>query len=148
MHLVQQLNNWAAWAHPNPSKCPCRGGWLVSDFDTIHGCGFHGGAPHPEDDQGHETFDFEAHRLRNLRKAFVIFRSAAGMDNVLFRACVVRRAAPGATPEQMVDAADEIADEIVRDREDAEARQQGFSCALEMRWDEDARNEQRYGPDY
>jgi hypothetical protein len=149
MHIVQQLNNWAAWALPNPGTCPCHGsGWLISDFDTFHRCGFHGGPPHPEDQEGVETFDYEAHRLSNLREAYVTYRAAAGMDNVLFRACVVRRAGPGATPQQMVDAADEIAEEAVRDREEGEARRQGFSCALEMRWDEDARLEQQYGPDY
>jgi len=148
MHPVQQLNNWSAWAIPNPRRCPCRNGWLLSDWDTWHHCGLHGGTPHPEDDEAQEEFDYEGHRLRKMREAFVIYRQMSGMDSAAFKAAVVRRAGAEATPQGFVDAAEGIAEEISRDRREAEARGQGYSCGLEMMLAEEAQREQRHGPDY
>ena len=139
MHIVQQLNDWALWAHPNPGRCPCRGGgWLVSDYDTVHGCGLHGGAPHPEDEEGHETFDFEAHRLGNLRKAFITFRENTGMEGPAFKAAVLAQVGADATPQAFVDAANVLSDDHTYEAQEAEARSRGYSCGLEMRWDDEA----------
>lgn len=142
MHLVQQLNNWSVWAIPNPRSCPCNGsGWLLSDFDTWHACGFHGPAPHPEDEEGHESFDHEAHRLRGLRKAFVAYREMSGMDSKSFKAAVIRKAGAGATPQQFVDVAQGFGEEGAYDAREAEARSQGFRCGLEMMLEEEAQLE-------
>lgn len=144
MHPVQQLNNAALWSNPNPKECPCRGsGWLVSDFDTFHACNEHGGTPHPEDDQGQEGFDWEAHSLRIRRRAYRIFQEASGLDREAFRAEVVRVAGADASPQGFVDAADALAHERLQVAEEKEARRQGYSCAMEMRMAEWAEEEQR-----
>lgn len=142
MHLVQQLNNAALWSHPNPSQCPCGGrGWLLSDYDTWHACNAHGRTPHPEEDEGYEDFDWEAHGLKIRRRAYRIFQKASGLDRAAFRAEVMRRAEAGATPSQLVDAADGVAHERCRQTEDGEARRLGYSCAMEMRMEEWAEEE-------
>lgn len=146
MHLVQQLNNWAVWAVPNPRKCPCNGsGWLVSDFDTTHACGLHGGAPHPEDEHGAEHFDYEAHRLTKLREAFVAYRGMSRMDKAAFKAAVIRKAGANATPQEFVDAAEEIGQAAAREAREADARVNGYFCDLERRWEEEAEREAEEG---
>ena len=144
MHLVQQLNNAALWSHPNPSQCPCGGrGWLLSDYDTWHACNVHGRTPYPEDEEGHEGFDWEAHDLRIHRRAYRTFQEASGLDRVAFRAEVMRRVEAGATlsRSRFVDAANEVAHERTQRAEDEEARRCGYSCAMEMRMEEWAEEE-------
>lgn len=142
MHLVNQLDQWSVWAVPNPKACPCGGsGWLRSDFDTVHRCGLHGGTPHPEDDEGYEHFNYEAHRLKCLREAFVTYREAAGMSGPEFKAAVLKQAGPDASPQDMVDVAQQLAEDALYDAHEAEARARGFSCGLEMRLAEEARIE-------
>lgn len=55
-----------AWAHHNPTDCPCQGtGWLGSDLDTFHQCPIHYvGQIHPETDIYHLP---EPPRLRGFR---------------------------------------------------------------------------------
>lgn len=140
MHIAQQLNNSFLWADPNPRTCPCRGsGWLLSDFDTWHECHFHGRTPHPEDDEAVEEFDYEAHRLNNLRRAFVAFRESTGMSGPDFKTVVTHRVGAKATPQEYVDAAEGLAEEMAREGAEAQARREGFSCALEMRLANEAR---------
>lgn len=140
MHLVNQLNQWSLWAVPNPGQCPCRGsGWLLSDFDTWHRCGLHGGTPHPEFEPG--GFDFEAHRTKCLREAFVTYREASGMNGLDFKAEVLRQAGPDASPQAMVDVAQRLAEDAIHDAHEAEARERGYSCGLEMRLAQEAHQE-------
>lgn len=148
MHLVNQLDQWSLWAVPNPRQCPCRGsGWLHSDYDTFHRCGLHGGTPHPEDEDGHESFDYEAHRLKCLREAFVTYREASGMNGPDFKAEVLRQAGPEASPADMVDVAEQLAEDALHRAHEAEARDRGYSCGLEMRLAQEAHREaqERYG---
>lgn len=42
--------NSSTWAHPNRTKCSCRGGWWLSELDTWHKCPYHKG-PHPEEEE-------------------------------------------------------------------------------------------------
>ena len=37
-------------SHPDESKCGCRGGWFLTDFDTWEECPCHRGRRHPEDE--------------------------------------------------------------------------------------------------
>ena len=140
MHLVNQLNQWSLWAVPNPRNCPCGGsGWLLSDYDTWHRCGLHGGTPHPEDEEA--EFDYEAHRLKCLREAFVTYRQATGMSGPEFKAAVLERVPEGSTPQEMVDEAEVMAQDALQDAHEAEARARGYSCGLEMRLTEEAHRE-------
>ena len=57
-----------AFADADKAKCPCKGGWYLSDFDTWHECPeHHAGEPHPEDmdpREGHDgTEDYEAQEI-------------------------------------------------------------------------------------
>lgn len=153
-HMFQELRS-GRWAEINPSKCPCRGGWLVSDLDTYHQCPIHGGGvPHPEtEDPGDVPFDFEAHRLGCFRAAYRIFRDRANLHPRAFEeACrmKVRNARyethgfddrSPITPQEWVNAAEMIADQEMAKAEELKARMQGYSCALEMRWAEEAARE-------
>lgn len=54
IQISSDLNS-GAWAHPAPGQCPCRGGWMLSDYDTWHRCPVHGtDVPHPDEA---ESFD-------------------------------------------------------------------------------------------
>lgn len=73
--IMQELNS-SAWNEINPTRCPCRHGWLLSDFDTWHRCHEHGqGVPHPEDDD--TGFNVVYHTLAMFRKAYKTYRDIA-----------------------------------------------------------------------
>ena len=134
----------AAWNEINPSKCPCRshGGWLLSDFDSWHRCKTHGaGVPHPESD---EDFDSEAHNLTIHRVAFETFNTIAvrnGFVGGFNAACAKLMPAGDRSPKAWVDAAEKISETYHHEREEMNAAQRGFSCALEARLDDEAEQE-------
>lgn len=139
-HPAQELDG-GRWAEHNPSKCPCRGGWLLSDWDSWHRCPLHGkGLPHPEEcdnEGGRPEFDYEAHTLHINRQAYVHFLNEAiraGMTRESFKAAVTDAVAPTGTPAEWVNAADAVAEEAWRMEANARAQAQGFSCRLEAAW--------------
>lgn len=143
-HDYQELRG-GAWAHLNPSQCPCRGhGWLLSDLDTHHKCPVHGaGVPHPENEEDHSGFDAKAHTLGIYRRAAAAYRDRfvkAGGTVAEFKALVVKAlAGKGAvTPARWVDIAMEIAEVQVADTADERAVAAGYSCDLERRLEEEA----------
>lgn len=130
------------WAEINPFKCPCRGGWFLSDVDTWHACSVHNhGAPHP-DDESDNDFNHSAHRLYNMRAAYCTFRAIAANNGISHHdfemACrrVIGCTAP--TAKDWVNAADDVAEMCCRDVQEATALRFGYSCALEMQQAEDA----------
>ena len=112
MHMVQQLDA-GGWEHPHPNLCPCRGGWLNSDWDTWHKCREHyRGQPNPEYDgeEAEEVFDYARARLENYRDAWRVARAGSGLDGPVFLALVRRDVGFDApTPKEWVDAAFEVA---------------------------------------
>lgn len=138
-HPVNELDS-GRWANPNPSACPCRGGgWLLSDWDTLHLCPMHGkGVPHPEEET---EFDYRAHSLRVHREAWVYFRVQSGMAPRAFREAVtahirtrVRATTFVPTPKDWVDFADEVAEMVWQEEADRRAVAAGYSCRLEAAW--------------
>lgn len=134
----------SAWNETNPDRCPCGGrGWILSDFDTWHRCQTHGfGVPHPEDDEA--TFDYGAHKIEMLRQAYRVFKSNAqhlGLKGRFQDACLQVIVCPVLSPSVWVSAAEEVADRLEAQREEAAAHAAGFSCALEARWAADAESE-------
>lgn len=132
------------WAEINPVRCPCRGsGWLLSDFDTFHACPVHGnGVPHPEDED--MVFDYEAHMLKVRRAAYATFRNTAmrhNVDRVQFRKLVEARVASERRPQDWVNAAEEVAEDLSMMAAEEEAHRLGYSCRLEMSWALDAADE-------
>jgi hypothetical protein len=128
------------WAEANPYTCPCRSGWLLSDFDTWQRCPIHGkSVPHPEDEDG--SFDHGAHRLQLARTAYAQFRAEArqaGFRGSFKAAC---RAASGRyrpSIKEWVCAAEQVASEYRQEVAEQAARRAGYSCGLERRWSEDA----------
>jgi len=113
-----------AWAHIHPDLCPCDGGWLLSDFDTLHRCPLHHeqGVPHRNPDewtegdrQAAEAYDWKAYGLRQYRKAWIAYRRRSGLPAKEFRRRAERVLSEtrGATasPRVWVDAAQEVAEE-------------------------------------
>ena len=126
----------------NPKTCPCRGGWLSTNYDTWHACKLHGkGVPHPEDEN--DNFDYDAHNIKIRREAYATFRDIAMRNGFKgsFKAACLALMGEDRSPQAWVDAADDVAMQIVRDAEEASARKRGFSCALEARWSDDAAQE-------
>ena len=78
--MFRQLES-GAWADPDYFECPCRGGWLLSDFDSFHRCPFHAeGDRHPEDDSEfteEEMKASEGYRLRMARATFKNYERTA-----------------------------------------------------------------------
>lgn len=140
-HPVNQLNS-AVWCEVNPDRCPCRGGWLLSDYDTWHRCQIHGqGVPHPEDEDN--TFDFEAHSLNNYRAAYRFFRREfcrlTGMDTRAYEMMIPMLVDPlTTTPKGFVEIAEHCYERALTSHADQMAALAGFSCALEMRFAEEA----------
>jgi len=135
------------WADPNPDRCGCKGtGLWVSDFDSYHECPFHGDPdiPDPEwDDETHGpcTFDWDAHERRICVDAYRHFRDQAvelGLSAEVFEAICRRDLGAGEhTPREWVNAANAAAEELAHTLEEANARAEGFSCALERRLEEE-----------
>ena len=134
-----------AWAERNPSKCPCKGnGWVLSDLDTWHQCQMHGaGVPCPENDDG--SFRSGPHKILMLRAAFKGFRLGAvrcgftGSFNAACRKLLVGKP----TPAAWVDAAEAVCTDAEAEFAEAQARREGFSCALEARYAGYAEEERR-----
>lgn len=129
------------WADPNPSQCPCRGhGWFNSDFDVAFECRIHShGAPHPEDEERRETFDWAAHDVRVHRQAWRDAQARSGMERWAFRVAVEAhvRACTGfvaPTMREWVDFAFDVAEHEWSEAQDSRARRMGFSCRLEASW--------------
>ena len=134
------------WADPNPYRCPCRGtGWLVSDYDTYHRCPLHGGgAPHPEDDE--TVFDYNAHRIGMARIYWRLLRHEAltlGFEGDFTEACVATADKPPITPQAWVAAAERVAAPLAREHAEKDVRRRGYSCALELRLEEEAIRERK-----
>ena len=156
-HPGNELNS-GRWANPNPSQCPCRGGWLLSNWDTWHQCPLHGkGVPDPEDENENgerPEFDRAGHDLYINRQAYAHFRNEAeraGMTRAAFRAAVTDMVAPTRTPADWVNAADEVAEAAWSEAADVRAQKAGFSCRLEAAWAAEAEFEHgcgRAGLDY
>jgi hypothetical protein len=131
----------SAWNEISPFKCPCRNGWLLSDFDTWHRCKTHGvGVPHPDPDSEDESFDMGAHHLKICREAFVTFRTIArkaGLKGSFNDACLKHMTA-SRTPKAWLEAAEKVAEYMAYHAEEERAASYGYSCALEMRQHEDA----------
>lgn len=128
----------SAWNDINPFKCPCRGGWLLSDFDTWHRCKTHGvGVPHPEDESGeHVGFDHGTHGMKVCRTAYATFRDMArrnGFKGNFKHACLKVMVGDDRSPKAWVNAADVVANECRYDAEERTAKARGFSCGLEAR---------------
>lgn len=144
-NTMRELDN-GRWSEIVPSQCPCRGGWLLSDYDTWHRCPLHGkGVPHPEDDGA--EFDFDAHHVQIHRAAWVALAGQAGLDLPCFGAAVKAVArATGAHPETPVEwvaLAAEVAEAAWVEASEARARADGFSCRLEASLAEEAAIERR-----
>lgn len=111
------------WANRNPNRCPCRGsGWYLSDLDIPFRCRLHGrGVPEPTDDgENSDGFDYQGHWLAVFRAAFADFREEAKRAGVRsnkgFLTLTKRklRVLPEeATPQEWVDAAEEVAREWI-----------------------------------
>lgn len=143
-HLYTQMER-GLWAEQNPSRCPCRGnGWFLSDWDIWFKCPIHGwNVPHPDEEA---VFDDDAHWLHCMRSAYTMFRIQSGMTSKEFRANIEPHA-PEAffwTPADWVNAAEELAVSILREREEEQAHADGFDCALEARLAEEAELEREY----
>ena len=127
----------SAWNEINPAKCPCRNGWLLSDFDTWHQCRTHGkGVPHPEDDsESAEAFDWEDHRLKIMRTAYATFRHIARRNGFKgdFELACLRTMANDRTPLAWVNAAEDLAEDLRYEAEEKAAIASGYSCGLEAR---------------
>lgn len=130
------------WANPNPSRCECRDGWLLSDYDTFHRCPYHGqGVPHPDSDEGEgkEAFDYAAHWIRIHREAWVYFAQRSGMSPEAFREAVRAYALTSGcggtlSPREWVDFADEVEEKIWEAEIQREAVAKGFASRLEAAW--------------
>lgn len=100
------------WAQANPAKCPCRGGWLLSDYDTWHRCPLHGkGVPHPDDEE--EGFDSHHHNITMLRDIYAAFRDQA--HRMGFRGNFRLAANPDQafkTPQEWVNAAEKVVETL------------------------------------
>ena len=135
-HAMRELQS-GQWADLNPFTCPCRSGWLLSDFDTWHRCPVHGhDVPHPEDDSpSAEAFDSVANGLKVCREAYKIFRDVARRDGFKgnFKLACMSRIGDDRSPKAWVNAADEVAEECSREAADQMASRRGFGSALEMR---------------
>ena len=141
-NIMQHLNS-SRWSLTNPSQCPCRGrGWLTSDYDTSHECRYHGGTPHPEGED--EGFDWDAHKGRTLLKAFEVFRSDAlvdGLKGSFLKACFDMLHTDTPTPADWVNAAQDVAADCAYEATEAQAKREGYSCGLEMRYAQEAAQE-------
>lgn len=143
---MQELDS-GAWAEIVPAHCPCRGrGWLVSDYDTAHACPVHGGkhVPHPEDDR--DDFDWSMHSLRIHRAAWRNLASQVGLNLTTFYKAVLaflqsNQAHRPTTPQEWVEAAFEVSEDIRRAETEAKAVRKGYSCRLEAVWAIDGREE-------
>jgi len=143
--------NRCMWADPNPDRCGCKGhGLWVSGFDSWHECPFHShpDLPHPEWDEethGPCTFDWDAHERRVCVVAYRQFRDEGGELGVtpeLFEALCRRELGAGDhTPREWVNAANGLVDELRHTLEEANARAEGYCCALERRWAVDGQAE-------
>ncbi len=103
------------WAQANPAKCPCRAGWLLSDYDTWHRCPLHGeGVPHPED--GEVEFDMAAHKLQVLRDTYADYRDQAHRmgfrGNFRLECALFLKCAFEPSPQDWVNAAEETVDQL------------------------------------
>lgn len=131
------------WADHNPSQCPCHGhGWFNSDFDVAFECPLHShGAPHPEDEEGCESFDWAAHSLQVNRQAWRDAQNRSGMAPWPFRVAVeahvratVRARTFVPTVREWVDFAFDVAEHEWSQAQDMRAQSMGFSCRLEASW--------------
>jgi hypothetical protein len=147
---MRQLDN-GAWADPNPHECPCGSGWFHSDYNTFHKCPYHHvGQPHPDwDDYEYDVdeprfapFDYAAankkiwtdHYERCVRVA-----ADCGLDREAFDARVVQRhEGKELTDRSKSQIAGELSDELWNDMREWQAQEQGYSCDLERRLDEEA----------
>lgn len=118
---------------------------MLSSFDTWHRCGLHAeGAPHPEDEEA--PYDPER-KVRLLREAFRTFRTRSGLGNLEFYwACLKAMCRPPGlrsppTPQEWVDAAEKVTEEILNKRREEKARAQGYTCDLERQLHEEADRE-------
>lgn len=136
------------WAERNPGRCPCRGqGWWASNYDAWYKCPYHWTetTPHPEDDYAVvDPEQREKDRLEMLRGAYRYFRREArslGVSKADFDAeC---RQFKSQSPQEWVDAAEDVYNRISREAHDLEAQKAGYSCALERRWALQAEMEHR-----
>lgn len=136
------------WADPNPSVCPCHGtGWFLSDFDVEFQCPQHGqNVPnfYLEDDV---EFDLSSHVLKMYRQAFRIFREQArkvgfkGSNQDFIQLCSVATHTIPDSKERWVDAAEAVYVSFSAAYNDNAAHAEGYSCALEREWDNEARAE-------
>jgi hypothetical protein len=145
--IMRELDS-SAWNEIRPDTCPCRNGWLLSDFDTWHRCHVHGNnVPHPNDESEEaEKFDDAKHSMEMWRQAYETFRNRAiraGFKGNFKEACLGLLPKDDRTPKAWVDAAETLAMEASSRLELKVARAHGFSCALEMRLAEDATDERR-----
>lgn len=135
-NIAAELDS-GAWAEIVPAKCPCRGGWLLSDYDTWHRCPIHGnGVPHPEDEGA--DFDYVGHNIRIHRAAWRALQERSGLDPKAFRSAVedeitirVRTEPFVASPENFVALAEKVSDELVNEALDRKARAAGYGSRLE-----------------
>ena len=133
----------------NPSRCPCNGsGWFLSDYDTWHKCSIpHKGQPHPEDECGQDTFDYEGAALETDREAYRYFQEQSGLSPREFRQAVENHLADegihrdDAERRERVNAADAVAEQMWRNKAEQDARAQGYTCRLEAALDAEARIE-------
>lgn len=133
MNTIRELES-GAWARQNPKDCPCLGwGWYRTDYDVSYRCPLHGkGAG-----EGNPRVT-RAHLLKMQREAYVAFREAAEAVGFRgdFKAVCALAVGPNPTPQEWVDAAEQIAQGWENLTEEREANAKGFSCALEARWAE------------
>ena len=151
-HIVRQLDNSSLWSEINPSRCPCKGsGWLLSDWDTVHKCQEHArNSPNPYDedftydDNGLVEYDWDKHTKENFRDAYRFFKKSTDLDGRQFKKACIRYndGEIPSTDARWVDMAELVYGEhqAIKDQEYAEA--QGYSCALEMRMEREAYEEE------
>jgi len=124
----------------NPEQCACGGsGWVLDDRDFYAQCSLHSGTPHPEDVDGCESFDYDAHYTKVLRNAWESFRETyERAGGTKFRAQVEKYIGVGGRePQDWVNAAEEVALTAGHARRESEAVARGYSCALEedLEWE-------------
>ena len=144
--IYRQLES-GAWADPDYFVCPCRGGWLLSDFDSFHRCPFHAeGDRHPEDDSEYTEEEEKmnaTYRVRMARQTFKHYDRAArelGIEGFKVKVIDAFFATDEglSREERFCKAAAEVVAKAAYEAREVTARRKGYSCGFEMTMDDEA----------
>jgi hypothetical protein len=144
MNPITDLDS-GAWADPDFFECPCRGGWLLSNYDTWHRCPFHAeGDGHPDDEFTEEDAKAaEGYYLRMARETFKSYNAQARELGIAdFKHKVIdaffATDADLTRAKRYCIAARSVVTEAAYEARENTARRQGYSCGFEMRMAEEA----------